>query len=269
MIKIFVTIVLFFLTLPCICFAESKTIFANHKYVMGDNDSRNDARRMCLMEAKRKILEKAGTYISTETKVENYQLTKDEISAYSAALIKVAVIKEKWNMVGENMAVVMHVKAEVDKSNLEKQLANIKKNVAAQNEIKEQEKRLKKLEQMIVILQKKQKMTKDSKKVMVFVDKRNMIFQEIDDLHLRKNKILSEIKAGTRNAIEIVERGMTKKEVISFLGPPRVRAKNYDYFNYGKVWVIIEDGIVACVVDSFCYDVLNDCSDYSANCIRK
>ena len=81
------------IAMPSSSVAETKTIFVDHKYVMGDNDSKNDARRMCFLEAKRKVLEKAGTYIESHTQVSNYRLTKDEISAYSAALLKVDTVK--------------------------------------------------------------------------------------------------------------------------------------------------------------------------------
>ena len=37
--------------IPCTSLADSKIILAEHKYVMGDNDSKNDARRMCFLEA--------------------------------------------------------------------------------------------------------------------------------------------------------------------------------------------------------------------------
>ena len=61
-------------------FAKTEVIYANHKSVMGDNDSKNDVRRMCFLEAKRKVLEKAGTYIESQTEVMNLHLTRDEIT---------------------------------------------------------------------------------------------------------------------------------------------------------------------------------------------
>jgi hypothetical protein len=67
--------------------AEVETITATHKCVMGDNDSKNDARRMCFLEAKRKVLAKAGAYIQSRTTIKNYQLAEDKITAYSAALL--------------------------------------------------------------------------------------------------------------------------------------------------------------------------------------
>jgi tetratricopeptide (TPR) repeat protein len=120
----------FVLFIPSFVCAEVETITATHKYVMGDNDSKNDARRMCFMEAKRKVLEKAGSYIESSTTVQNYQLAKDEIIAHSAALLKIETIDEKWEIDGSNMAVTLTVKAEIDASILEQQLEKISKETA-------------------------------------------------------------------------------------------------------------------------------------------
>ncbi len=38
--------------------AKMETVYASYKYIMGDNDSKNDAKRICFMEAKRLLIEK-------------------------------------------------------------------------------------------------------------------------------------------------------------------------------------------------------------------
>ena len=105
--------------LPSLSFGKVKTIHASHKYIMGDNDSKNDARKMCFIEAKRKALEMAGTYIKSSTEIKNLQLTKDEITIYSSALLKVETVKEEWKFIGENLAVFLTVKADVDTGYIE------------------------------------------------------------------------------------------------------------------------------------------------------
>ena len=49
------------------------------------------------MQVKRLLLEKLGTYIETKTEVANYQITKDEIAAFSAGIIKTEILEEKWD----------------------------------------------------------------------------------------------------------------------------------------------------------------------------
>ncbi len=158
-------LLLMLILIPCISHAKTEIIFVDHKYVMGDNDSKTDARRMCFLEAKRKVLEKAGTYIESHTQVKNYRLTKDEINSYAAALLKVETVKEEWKFVGENMAVFLTVKAEVDSSYIEKQLAKIKKDASVQKKIKEQQAQIRELERKFIDLQ-KQLRTADASKTL-------------------------------------------------------------------------------------------------------
>ncbi len=105
---------------------------------MGDNDSKNDARHMCFIEAKRKVLEKAGTFIESRTEIKKYRLSQDEIYAYSAVLLKIETVKEDWKFIGENMAIIISVKADVDTSYIDKQLTKIKTDTSVQEKIKDQ-----------------------------------------------------------------------------------------------------------------------------------
>ncbi len=162
--------------IPYISHAETKTIYETNKYVMGDNDSKNDARRMCFLEAKRKVLEKAGTYIESHTQVKNYKLEKDEINSYSAALLKVETVKEEWKFIGENMAIYITVKAEVDTSYIEKQLAKITKDTSVQKKIKDQQRQLQELERTVTDLQ-KQLGSVNSTKAAVLRKERNVVFK--------------------------------------------------------------------------------------------
>ena len=54
-------------------FAESKVVTCGGKYVMGDLDTKKDARALALMEAKRSALEQAGTYLESFSEVKNYE----------------------------------------------------------------------------------------------------------------------------------------------------------------------------------------------------
>jgi len=95
-------------------YAGVQTITATHTYVMGDNDSRNDARQLCFLEAKRKVLEKAGSFIQASTEVKNFQLTKDQISSYSAAVLSVEITKEDFGFSDGHNVLTLMVKADVD-----------------------------------------------------------------------------------------------------------------------------------------------------------
>lgn len=86
---------------------------AEGSYLMGDRDSRQDARKLALFEAKRQALEKAGTTLSSVTKVENYEVVKDEIINRSAGRIQAAVLDEKWESSGVTMICRVRIRAKV------------------------------------------------------------------------------------------------------------------------------------------------------------
>ncbi len=175
------SIIMLIIALPAFSYAEIKIFNETHKYIMGDNDSKNDARRICFLEAKRKILDRAGVYIESSTEVKNYQLTKDEISAYSGALLKVGIENEEWKLVGENMAVFLSVKAEVDTDSINKKLAEIKKDDDLQDRIIKQQSQLDKLEQRIANLQ-RQLGTKDKDKANSLLDERKKVLKNIEEI---------------------------------------------------------------------------------------
>ena len=251
---------------PSQSLAKTEIIYASHKSVMGDNDSKNDVRRMCFLEAKRKVLEKAGTYIESQTDVKDFQLSKDEITTYAAALLKVDVVKEEWKLVGENLAIFMTVKAEVDTDYVEQQLAKIQRDTSVKEKISEQQRQLQQLERKVVDLQ-KQLATANAPEAAPLRKERNVVFKEIDELEEKKILILSKIKTRTKDALKYIERGMTKEEVGSLIGNPRSTAWVANRWNYGDVWVVFGGGIVECIIHTKCYDRVSPCAD--SKCVAK
>jgi Skp family chaperone for outer membrane proteins len=212
-------ILIVLILIPNISHAKIETIFADHKHVMGDNDSKNDARRMCFLEAKRKVLKKAGTYIESHTQAKNYQLTKDEINSYASALLKVETVKEEWRFVGENLTIFMTVKAEVDTGHIEKQLAKIKKDTSVQKKIKDQQAQIQEMERKIVNLQ-KHLGSAGATKASVLRKERNVTFKQIDTIEAKKIEILTRIESRSRDAWKHIEIGMYRKDVKSLIGTP-------------------------------------------------
>jgi hypothetical protein len=214
---------------------------------------------MCFLEAKRKVLEKAGTYIESHTQAKNYQLTKDEINSYSAALLKVETVKEEWKFVGENMAVFLTVKAKVDTGHIEKQLAKIKKDVSVQKKIKAQQSQIRELERRFRDLQ-KQLGKADSSKALELRKERKEVFQEIDDIEVRYKYVLSKMEERkeaqrakeiesvntVRKFINNIEIGMTLEEVKYIFGESDSTRDNelsiqgyfLRYLFYGNIVVI-------------------------------
>ena len=100
---------------------EPVEVEAEGSYLMGDRDSKQDARQLALFEAKRSALEKAGTMLSSSTRVENFELVKDEIYSRAAGRIQCEVIDEKWESVGQGqtLCVRLRIRARVSPKDLE------------------------------------------------------------------------------------------------------------------------------------------------------
>ena len=123
------------LILPPVAFAEVQTFTATHTYILGDRDSKEDARQRCLLETKRKILEQAGVYIESASEVKNFDLTKDTITSFAAAVMHVKDSKEDFGFENGHMTLMLTIKADVDLEEVHKQLAaGVRDDVAAQKE---------------------------------------------------------------------------------------------------------------------------------------
>ena len=124
--KLYLIIIFILLIFSPKIYSQTETVYASYRYIMGDNDSKNKAKKICFQEAKRLCLEKAGTYIESITEIKNYRLTKDEIKSYSAATLKVEIVSEKTEHTGESMAISMTVKAVVNINSLKEGIREMK-----------------------------------------------------------------------------------------------------------------------------------------------
>jgi len=212
-------------------------------------------------------LTNTGTYIESYTQVKNYQLTKDEIITYSAALLKIETLKEEWKFVGQNMAIDISVKADVDISKIKNQLLAITQDKSVQNKIKAQQRKLEELERKFINLQNKLS-SADSSEALILRKETNVVFKEIDSIQAKKITITSQIKTKTKNVLDYIELEMTQAEVKSLVGSPRSTddcGYNLVNWNYGNVWVVFESGVVSCIVRSTSFSNCRDRGSYKRN----
>ena len=130
-----------------------ETIHISYKYTLGDSDTKSDAKKIAFIEAKRLCLEKAGSYIESNTEVLNFRLSKDEIRTYTGGILKVEIVSEEFKAIGENLTLFMEVKADVDLKEVQENLKRVKEDKKFAEKIKEQEKQLQALEDKIRNLQ--------------------------------------------------------------------------------------------------------------------
>jgi TPR repeat protein len=141
---------------PTVASAEVQTFTATHTYILGDHDSKDDARQRCLLEAKRKILEQAGVYIESASEVKNFDLTKDKITSFAAAVMQVKDTKEEVSFQQGHMTMTLTLKADVDLAEVRKQLAARQVDASMRDTVAAQQERLKRLEAQLEAMQRQQ-----------------------------------------------------------------------------------------------------------------
>ncbi|TRZ78010.1 MAG: hypothetical protein D4R93_00895 [Deltaproteobacteria bacterium] len=259
--------ILLFFAMISLCFAStaypaSESVFASYKYTMGDNDTKNDAKRICFLEAKRLAIEKAGTYIESSTEVKNFQLTRDEIRTFAGAIVKVDIASEEIKFIGENQVILMTVKADVDIDSFRERVKQIKSDRELEKKVIDQQRQLQGMEDKLKNLQ-QQLTTKNLDDVIKIRKERTEAFEKMDELE----KIKYAIKSKSKSAANI-ELGMTPQEVLTLIGTPRTQTKNIYpgdlRFNYGNVWIVFESGVVSCMVWGDIFQNDATCSHYRA-----
>lgn len=221
---------------PVLAAAAVQTITATHTYVMGDNDSKNDARHICFLEAKRKVLEKAGTFIESSSEVKNFQLSKDQITSYTAAVLSVETVKEDFSSSNGQNTVTMTVKANVDIADVQKRLAAIVADKGLQEKITVQQQQLKQLEEQMRALNATLS-TAPANSSTELRKERNVVLGDIQDLENKKLAAVQRITEKTDLIRKYIVRNMTKEEVIGILGQPQKEVGNYFY---GERWVCFD-----------------------------
>jgi hypothetical protein len=248
------------LLVPYLAQAAGIQITAKCHYVMGDNDTKNDARQLCFLQAKRQALEKAGVFIQSQVKVSDGRLSKDQISTFSAAILSVEITNEKISFNGQNTVIQMTVRANVDLADVKKRLSQISGSKSIQSKISNQQRQLRTLETEVADLRKLLNKANPAE-AKTLRKRRNVVFKRIDDLANLKISIVQKIQSSSSRLLKYVELGMIPDEVLKLAGKPRAISGND--WNYGQYWVVFEGGIASCIVRDT--SAPNPCANYRSN----
>jgi hypothetical protein len=121
---------------PSVIFAKTYEVETTGEYVMGDRDTKADARRIALEHAKVLAVEQIGTYLESETIVRNSQVTKDEIRTYASAIVKTVVLSEDLKLLQNKTTIFsLNIRANVDISVLENKIKEIKSDIKRSQQI--------------------------------------------------------------------------------------------------------------------------------------
>jgi tetratricopeptide (TPR) repeat protein len=115
--------------------AETKTFIKEYTYQASDEDSKNSSRTIALREVKRLILEELGTYLESQTEVQNFKLTKDQIVTLTAGIVQTELIEEKWNT--ENLKYWLKAKITANPQDVIKAIDSLRKDRVKVKELEE------------------------------------------------------------------------------------------------------------------------------------
>lgn len=76
---------------------RGETFEEKYLYEAGENDSKLSCRAISLLEVKRLLLERLGTYIESRSEVKNLALSRDEIVSLTAGIVKTEIVEEQWD----------------------------------------------------------------------------------------------------------------------------------------------------------------------------
>src|SRR3989338_6246982 len=106
---------------------------------MGDGETPSVAESRALLQAKRIALEQAGTYVESWTKVENLQLTKDELQVLASGIMEVEILDKKRTVVGDGIHFWVQIKARVNPDKIEEMAKRVKEKSVVEDYKKIQE----------------------------------------------------------------------------------------------------------------------------------
>lgn len=114
-------------------YADAKTLTADASYIMGDGETPDFAEARALQKAKQTALEEAGTYVQSYTKVQNLDLTTEEIQTVAGGVLQVEVLEKTRSLVADGLHFYTKIKTTVTTDKMEELVRHIKgKNVAEQ-----------------------------------------------------------------------------------------------------------------------------------------
>ncbi len=119
------------------CLASIKVFEREYTYQASEADSKLSSRTVSLAEVKRLLLEELGTYLESVTEVKNFRLTKDQITALTAGIVRVEVLDERWD--GKTYWLKARVAADPDE--VAKSLDSLRKDREKAKELEEIKKR--------------------------------------------------------------------------------------------------------------------------------
>jgi tetratricopeptide (TPR) repeat protein len=113
--------------------ARAVSFVEQYAYDAGEADSKLTCRSISLLEIKRLLVEKLGTYIESNTVVTDYRISKDEIVSFGAGVVKTEILDESWD--GKTYRLKAQIEADPDA--VVRMIEQMKKSGKAVGEVEE------------------------------------------------------------------------------------------------------------------------------------
>jgi hypothetical protein len=179
------------------------------------------------------------------------------ITSIATAVVKAKIIDEKQAFINGTLEITVQVEAQVDIDAAHNLFRASQSDPEISNQLELQQIQLQDLEKKLSNLQKQLSVSKDEEAFAKRVERKKTL-NEISKVQ----NIQINIESATKRAVEKVLIGMTYLEVIQVAGEPRSSDDLFGAYNYGSVWVILESGIVKCLVKSSEYQQGSACRHY-------
>lgn len=119
---------------------------------LGSGITEDDAKTLSMNDAKRIALEKAGTYLESNTTVLNYSVVKDEIISFTGGLLKSNILEEKRVIINNMFAVQIRIQATIDTKLLNQRIADVRNDNKFRRQLEIERERIRQLEIQIAEL---------------------------------------------------------------------------------------------------------------------
>lgn len=90
--------------------AAGESFKEQYIYEAGETDSKLSCRAISLIEVKRLLLERIGTYLESRSEVRDLTLSRDEIVSLSAGIVKTEIVEEHWD--GKTYRLIAKIEAD-------------------------------------------------------------------------------------------------------------------------------------------------------------
>ncbi|NTW57701.1 MAG: hypothetical protein HGB21_03555 [Nitrospirae bacterium] len=224
--------------------ALAETVTASFDYQLGDNDSRNDARNICYLNAQRKALERAGVYIESNTLVRDLRLERQDISAFTSAVAKVERIGDQVSDRGGAQVLNCSVRVSIDDKEVQKRMEQLRADSSMRSDLRRQHERIAELENRLEELTRNLGKASNEQALSIRLE-RSAVVADIRSIEAATRSWEDRTERNKKLQMFIREKvkfGMTREEIIAILGPPTQREKSgkmpagwkgWEKFTYG------------------------------------